>query len=529
MMRVLLVNPYYPISETPSPPLGIAYLAGALEAEKVVVRVLDYVVFAYSKEKLEQEMEAFCPDLMGVTSVTMNFNHAMQVVMDAKAIDPALVTVMGGPHVTFLSEQLLSCYSALDIIVRGEGEVTLVELVREAKKGRQWHKVRGITYRDKTGITITPDRPKVNMDVLPLPARHLLPLGRYRALGMPISLTTSRGCPFSCIFCAGPKMMGRQVRYRRPKPVVDEMQALSTLGFHQVNLADDLFTANKNHCLSICREIRNRSLTPVWTAFSRVDTVSSEMLLAMKEAGCQAVSFGVESGNPEMLRRIKKGITREQVIKAVDMCRHAGIEAQASFILGLPGETPETLQQTVLFSETLKEMGVLFGYHLLVPFPGTRIYERREEYDLTILSQDWDQYHANRAVVETATVCKKKMDAVVMAWEENFLQRLKEIEEEREAGKAGKADAWMLTKLEHTVLIYEWMMSRCIEEKGGGVMSPRQPTPMQAMDTLAVRIAGKYGPGREKVLRTLKYAYDGDHLYYTIKGDKITWTWRNYL
>ena len=531
-MRVLLVNPYYPISETPSPPLGLAYLAGSLETAGVTVRVLDYVVYPYSKVDLAREIEAFSPDFLGVTSVTMTFNHAMQVVTDAKAIKPDLITVMGGPHVTFLSEEILSEYASLDIVVRGEGEAAILDLVSEAQNGGRFHRVPGITCRVGKEVAATPDRAKIDLDTLPPPARHLLPLGRYRALGMPISMTSSRGCPFSCIFCAGPKMVGRKVRYRSPKKVVDEMHAISGWGFHQINLADDLFTASRDHCLAVCREIRSRGFQPVWTAFARVDTVSLEVLLAMKEAGCRAVSFGVESGNPEMLRRIRKGITRNQVLDAVALCREAGMEAQASFILGLPGETPESMQDTISFAESLKKKGVLFGFHLLAPFPGTTVYEKIKAYDLNLLTRDWDQYHANRAVVETATVPKEKMDTVVVEWEEKFLQWLKEIEEERTAGTADPDEAWMLTKLEHTVMIHEWMMDHTIENKGtfGFASSfPTVPTVQESMVLLADRIAGGDGPLREKVLATLKYAVDGDHICCTFDKGRVRWAWRSYL
>ena len=196
-------------------------------------------------------------------------------------------------------------------------------------------------------------------------------------------------------------MVGARVRYRNPIKVVDELAYLSTLDFHQINIADDLFTASKKHCLAVCDEILRRQLEIQWTSFARVDTVSRPVLERMKQAGCTAVSFGVESGSPEILTTIKKGITLDQVIHAVSMCNDVGVTPQASFILGLPGETPQTLQQTVAFAEHLKGMGVLHGYHLLAPFPGTDVRENSQDYDIQIMSNDWDDYHANQAIVRT--------------------------------------------------------------------------------------------------------------------------------
>ena len=258
-MRVLLINPFYPIDETPSPPLGLAFLAGALEAAGVEVRVLDLVVYPYRREHLERLLASFKPHLVGATAVTMTFDHAAAVLADVKAIAPGLPTAMGGPHVSFrAAETLLDC-PAVDIVVRGEGEETLTLMVGRLERGRDWTDLPGIVYRGGDGIRDNGwPQPRVDLDALAPPARHLLPLGRYRALHMPISMTTSRGCPFQCIFCVGRKMVGAKVRYRSPRSVVDEMQSLAEMDFHQINLADDLFTANKSHCLAVCDEIERR-------------------------------------------------------------------------------------------------------------------------------------------------------------------------------------------------------------------------------------------------------------------------------
>ena len=194
MMRVLLINPFYPISETPSPPLGLAYLASALSEAGIEVKVLDLVVFPYSRAVLQSVLEQFQPRIAGLTAVSMTFNFAMDVIRDIKHLCPDILTVMGGPHVSFCAQETLLQFPDLDIVVLGEGEQTVVELARAIDNSHRWEGVKGIAYRCGADIYCTPARELIaDLDTLPVPARSLLPLGRYRALGMPVSLTTSRG------------------------------------------------------------------------------------------------------------------------------------------------------------------------------------------------------------------------------------------------------------------------------------------------------------------------------------------------
>ena len=517
-MRFLLINPFYPISESPSPPLGLAFLAAALERAGIEVRILDLVVYPYDRKILEDVLNEFAPDMAGATAVTMSFNQAIRVIRDIKQLDQGVKTVMGGPHVTFRAMETMEDYTELDFIVRGEGEEAVVELVKAVEQGHGYENIAGLVYRDRTGPRQnTPRPPGINLDSLPTPARHLLPLGRYRALGMAISMTTSRGCPHQCIFCVGRKMVGSRVRYRDPIKVVDELEYLSNLGFPQINLADDLFTANKRHCLAVCREIMKRGLKVKWTSFARVDTVSPEVLVEMKAAGCSAVSFGVESGNQEILKTIKKGITLDQVVRAVEMCTAAGLTPHASFILGLPGETPETVAESVEFGEKLKSMGVSHGFHLLAPFPGTAVREENEAYGLKILTDDWDQYHANRAIVETAAVSREMLDRVVIKWEEEFDSYLGYIKERMEAGQAGEEEAWPLINLERIVIIYDLMMERVIEEMGCWPLNNGRSGAPAVFEDLLKRLAGTRFSQKEYLTDALKNACEHGHLRFGVE------------
>jgi radical SAM superfamily enzyme YgiQ (UPF0313 family) len=528
-MRFLLINPYCPISENPSPSLGLAFLAGALEGAGIETRVADFTVFPYSKNKLKSILEDFKPNWVGATSVTMTYNHAAQIIKDVKTIDNQILTVMGGPHVTFWSQEAMGQLPELDFVVLGEGERTTIELVRTAETARDWSRVKGLVYRQGAEIRQTGPREQVeDLDSLPMPARHLFPLGRYLALGMPITITTSRGCPYQCIFCVGRKMVGAKVRYRSPEKVVDELVYLHGLNFQQINIVDDLFTASKEHCLAVCHEIRKRKLEIRWTSFSRVDTISRELLQEMKRAGCYAVSFGVETGNPDILKTIKKKITLAKVVEAANLCREVGMDVHFTFILGLPGETPETLKQTAEFSEKLKAIVGSCGFHLLAPFPGTEVRDKSGELGISILTHDWSDYHANRAIVETPAVSKAMLDDFALAWEKQLLDRLGQLKQKRDSGQATESEVWDLTKLEHIAVIHDLMMSGAVEDKGSWA-DQEFLSDEDSLNRLADRVWRFCGSGKEQVQKTLTYAFGTGNLIGLEREGNTRWSWRNYL
>jgi radical SAM superfamily enzyme YgiQ (UPF0313 family) len=528
-MRVLLINPFYPISETPSPPLGLAYLAAVLEQAGVEVRVLDLVVYPFSEQLLAKAIEEFKPALVGLTAVTMNVDRALSVARDVKRLAPQVVTVMGGPHVTFTPSETLEACPDLDIVALGEGERTIVELSAAIDAGAGVGGVKGIAYRVGSGLRFTARRGFIrDLDSLPMPARRLLPLGRYRALGMPISMTTSRGCPHACIFCVGRKMVGARVRFRSSARVVDELASLATLGFHQVNMADDLFTADPRRCMAVCDEILSRGLKIKWTSFARVDTVSPELLVKMKAAGCTAVSFGIESGNPRILRSIKKGITLEQIVAAVDMCADAGVTPFASFILGLPGETPDSLRETLAFGQRLKEKGLVYGFHILAPFPGTEVHERGAELGIRILTHDWSCYHANRAVTETATVTRQMLDDIAVEWEDRFNRYLGDIRDRRQKGQAGVDEAFQLTNLERIVLVYDLMMKNSVEQVGTWT-DGQGANSGDYLNTLISRVEAATPHDRETIRDALEAAANQGNLVCELEKGMVRWKWKDYL
>jgi hypothetical protein len=321
-------------------------------------------------------------------------------------------------------------------------------------------------------------------------------------------------------------MVGARVRYRPPERVVDEIQGLAALGFRQVNVADDLFTANERHCLAICDEIVRRELKIRWSSFARVDTGSVALLTRMREAGCHAVSFGIESGNPAILKRIRKKISLAQAEAAVAMCRQADMEAHASFILGLPGETAETLEQTMAFARRLGELGLFYGFHLLAPFPGTAIGDHPEAYGLKVLSRHWPDYHANRAICLPDGMDPSRLDAIAEGWQTRFLDYLADIQNRMHSGEASEEEAAQIHNMNRTAILYEMMMAETLEK-----ISPFDATDAPPLDDLARRVAPFLPNWPQATIRdALQQARERDGLRTLRTPDgKTAWRWVDFL
>jgi radical SAM superfamily enzyme YgiQ (UPF0313 family) len=398
-MRILLIQPPYPFSEFPKPSSALMSLGAVLKQQGEEVEILDLLSTRYSTEKMDRRLERFKPEVIGVTSVTMNFPLAVQTLQYCKRKVPEAATVMGGPHVTFTDEETLRRFPEVEIVVRGEGEETMRELVRTLAKEETLGKIPGLTFRQDGKILRTEDRPFLpDLDALPMPDRTLFPLSRYLAMRVPVSILSSRGCPMDCSFCVGYRMTGRKGRFRNPLKVVEEIETAHRLGFEEVCIDDDLFTRKRSHVFSICDEILRRGLEMNLYAFARVDTVDEPLLKKLKEAGCRMICFGLESGNQKILDLAHKRATLGKARRAMDLCKQVGISPFGSFVLGLPGETRETMEETISFAQGL---GIPYGFHLLSPFPGTRVRERAEEFGLKILTDDWSLYDADHAVTET--------------------------------------------------------------------------------------------------------------------------------
>jgi radical SAM superfamily enzyme YgiQ (UPF0313 family) len=498
-LKVAIIAPPYPLEEAPAPPLGICYAAAAFERAGCEVQIFDYVVRGYTDARLRAQIEAFTPDIVGTNSVTLNFPQAAEILSKAKDMAPNAITMMGGPHVSFYVPETLARYPKIDIIAIGEGEAAIEDFVPKAKDRAAWETVAGIAFRKDGQVHYTPKRELIaDLDTLPMPSRHLLPLTRYKALGFPVSIITSRGCPNQCIFCLGRRMVGHKVRYRSIQKVADEIAHLISMGFTRINVADDLFTASRPRVRELCQEIKRRKLEFGWSAFSRVNTVDEDIFRLMRETGCDCISFGIESGNAEMLKRIKKGITREQVLNAVAICKRVGMKAHASFIVGLPGETLETLEETDKFAVSLD---ILHGYHFLAPFPGTTIYENLKDYDLEILTDDWTQFDANRPVVRTSKVSPQDMLDFVGRYDAECNRLWAELEEGYVNGTNSPEDNMRIEGSRRLGLVFSILEHDMLERHGAmnGAGSLEE-----AEKILAGRIAGETGKDLSLVVKVVE-------------------------
>ncbi len=517
-MRIALIAPPYPLSEAPSPPLGISYVAATCIETGAEVAVFDYIVSRYTPEKLHRDIDSFQPDILGINSVTMNFFISASIIREAKRHNPSILTMMGGPHVSFDIENTLRQYPELDLIVVGEGEETLKAILPVINDRNAWPGINGIAFRDGEEIIITPSRPLIeDLDTLPLPARHLLPMSRYQALGFPVSIITSRGCPNRCIFCLGRKMVGYKVRYRSPSVVADEIEHLLTYGIDRINVADDIFTANKKRVKALCEEILKRDLHFGWSAFSRVNTVDKETLAIMREAGCDSVSFGIESGNLEMLKRVKKGINLEQARNAVRYCKEVGIRPHASFMVGLPGENHQTLKDTSEFAEELK---IEYGYHMLAPFPGTTVREEIDQYDLEILTNDWDLYDANRAIVRTSSLSAEEMNEFLTDFENTCNEQWDIVKQRYQKGQCTPGESLRVEGVDRMYLIYKLLSEDVISGAGTFSIDGHDP-----ITELAIRVTPFTNHGYDFVHKTLNSLAEKKYLAFERINGHIRWFW----
>ena len=522
-MRILLIQPPYPFSEFPKPSSALMSLGTILKQAGKEVEVLDLLSAHYSTDKIDRRLARFKPDVIGVTSVTMNFPLAVQTLQYCKRKAPEAVAVMGGPHVTFTAEETLRKYPEVDIVVRGEGEETMRELVRALEHGESLERVRGLSFRRNGETVKTGDRPFIaDLDALPMPDRTLFPLSRYLAMRVPVSVLSSRGCPMDCSFCVGYRMTGRKGRFRDPLKVVDEIEASRGLGFEEVCIDDDLFTRKRSHVFPICDEILRRGLEMNLYIFARVDTVDEPLLKKLREAGCRMICFGLESGNQKVLDLAHKRATPEKARRAVDLCKEVGISPLGSFILGLPGETRETMEETISFAQSL---GIPYGFHLLSPFPGTRVRERASEFGLKILNDDWSLYDADHAVTETEGVSA----AEVQSFAKSFFGKLgADIEEMKRGTIAGTYQGPFRKDMEKRVEVdFAWKLlsGDLIEEKGKILRSEVQGTDGPIIP-LAQRLAGILSlpfPFVETKIRKLAYR---KHILCREEDGGFRWEWK---
>lgn len=351
------------------PPLGLAYIAASLEKAGHIVRILDAQVSGYIKEDIKRELIDFDPDIAGITTMTSNFKGALEAAKLAKSCD--IMTVVGGPNVEVFPEETLS-YDSIDFGILGEGEESFVRLIDAIQNKKPLNGIEGVTYKENGKIKINSPAIIKDIDKLPLPARHLLPIKQYPSLihrGIMTTMITSRGCPYKCAFCFK-QFADREVRFRNPKSVVDEMELLiKEYKVNEIMFYDDTIITNTSHIEGICNEILKRNLTIRWESPSRLDKINLSLLKLMRAAGCVRLRYGVESGDEEILEVMNKKISLDIVVKAFKMTRAVGIEAFAYVMAGYLNETRKAFENTMRLIKRIKADHMIMT--LATPYPKT--------------------------------------------------------------------------------------------------------------------------------------------------------------
>jgi anaerobic magnesium-protoporphyrin IX monomethyl ester cyclase len=414
-LHVTLVNPPSPSGSTGHwsiALLGLGYLAAVLEKNGCEVDVIDCAALNTSFEEVKNELGKRQPDIVGLTSTTLTYKSALRIIRTAKEVCPNCFTIIGGPHVTFWDNEALEECPQLDVVVRKEGENTLLELVQRLEAGKSFDDVLGITYRKDGKVVKTEDRPYIeDLDSLPFPARHLWPLDQIRKIEDIFYLTTSRGCVFWCEFCAAVRMFGRRFRMRSTKNVVDELEYLhNTYGATNFTFCDDAFTVDQARTEELCEEIKRRKLKIKWNCGTRIDMLTKELLIKMKDAGCISVWSGVESGAQQILDAMAKGIHVEQTIRVFGWLRELGLKTAPNVILGFPGETKQTAWKTIKFVEKISPDYVGF-YNIATPFPGTPMYDEVIEKGWLRVT-DFDKYDTATPIFETPMLSMKELKEI---------------------------------------------------------------------------------------------------------------------
>jgi radical SAM superfamily enzyme YgiQ (UPF0313 family) len=361
------------------PQTNLAYMAAMVD-ETLEVEIIDCIAEDMDWKQFEQHLLEKKPRYLVSHVITSLETNDIKTFYLAKQIGEC-ITIAMGPHVTELTEEVLTNHLSLDFIIRGETEITFKELITTLEQNGDLSEVNGIAYRDNGVIKTSDEREFItNLDELPLPRHDLLPLEKYVFPFIASKFTfviSSRGCPYPCTFCRQPIMWDYKVRTRSAKNILEELKMLKKLGVNNFLFHSDTFTINKDIVLELCKMMIDEKLDMKWGCNSRVDTVDQEMLNLMKKAGCWMIAYGIESGSQQILDNTRKEITLDQSVNAVKLTHDIGISVYGYFIIGLPGETKETINETIEFA---KELPLTFAiFHVGSPYPGTVFYKEAKE------------------------------------------------------------------------------------------------------------------------------------------------------
>jgi len=397
-MRIILAAVSWGGMVNSYPPLGLGYLASVLHADPEInanIQIMDFGLepFLTSDQALSRILKDGPPDLLGFSSLTHNYKSTIELARLVKEATPSVKIVLGGPHPSVDPGKVAAC-KQVDAVVYGEGENTLLELVKRMAAGEWPTNIPGTVLSTDGELTTNPPRQLIkDLDSIPFPARNLMNIEKY-SLQAPdgrsvFTVLSSRGCPYSCAYCFK-GIFGRKYRTRSAENILAEIQFLiQEYDARNIYFGDDIFMISADRVDEICHGILERGLDISWSCLARVDVVTLELLRTMKKAGCSKIHYGIESGCQNILDRINKKIDLNAVEKAVKWTKEAEIMSKGYFMAGLPGDTKESLSRTLDFAQRLKLDDVMFS--LATPFPGTELHNELAEKGLEPNREDYNR------------------------------------------------------------------------------------------------------------------------------------------
>ncbi len=392
-MRVLFVNPHYthdPFTLLLHPPLAYAYMTAVLRQSGHEVVHVDLPFEGNCVAALDRWLDDVRPDVVGVTSVAQSYFHALEIARRVKEHSPGVKVLFGGPHATFVARECLERHAAVDYVLSYDAEYSLRDLADALAQGaadEAMRRIPGLAFRSGAAIVESDAEPPLrDLDLLPAPDRSIFDMRRYLDYDYETVVMTARGCPSRCTFCSTTQI-GRKYRWHGAAHVCDEVEEVLDMGFSSVFFGDDTFSGNTPRVLEICREIRRRRLSFPWTSNMRAIDARPDVLDAMREAGAYRVFMGFESIQNATLKMVKKGATPEKLYRVAQLVKSHGLELHTSFIIGAPGDTHESLAETLDFIRVIAPTVATFN--VMEPRPGTDVYHNPSRYGIEIPDPYW--------------------------------------------------------------------------------------------------------------------------------------------
>ncbi len=396
MTKVVLITPPVTLQErygklsgaaNTLPSLGILYLAAVLRREGYEVSVIEASSLGLSLKELLDEIIEVNPEFVGISATTLSISNASNIADEIKKNNGKIKIIVGGPHLTAIPEETMGLFKSFDFGVIGEGEETMKELLNSIKQGKEISGIPGIIFRQRDGIVRTVPRIFLDdLDKLPFPAWDLLsdfpgkyhpPPFRFKRLPAGYIVTT-RGCPYKCIFCDR-SVFGNKCRGHSAGYILELIEYLyNRFGIREILIEDDTFVTFKSRLIEVCEGIIKRGIKISWSCLGRADAVTPEILSLMKKAGCWSISFGIETGDPEVMKFIGKNITLAKIEQAVKWTKEAGLLSKGFFILGHPTDDQETIKKTIGFALSIPLDDI--SVSMMTPFPGSKLHDIASQY-----------------------------------------------------------------------------------------------------------------------------------------------------